>query len=245
MLGELDDDAWRAPSRCDGWSVQDVIAHLVGVNDFWRGSVLAGLAGKPTQVLAKFDPAATPPLLIGPMRSLTPSEVLEQFVASNDRLVGTFADLDDDGWRTLAESPPGHVPVRLLAQHALWDSWVHERDIALPLGLPVPVEADEVTSCLRYAAALSPALAVSAGNSDLGTFAVDAVGPDSSFTVEVGDFVAVCDRTDAEAPCLRGDAVDLAEALSLRAPFPRSAPPEWRQLLVGLATAFDTDLDFA
>ena len=42
------------------------------------------------------------------------------------------------------------------------------------------------------------------------------------------------------APCLRGDAVELVEALSIRAPLPDSAPPEWHELLVGLATAFDT-----
>ena len=30
-LTGLDADAWSAPSRCDGWSVQDVVAHLVSV----------------------------------------------------------------------------------------------------------------------------------------------------------------------------------------------------------------------
>ena len=30
--------------------------------------------------------------------------------------------------------------MRLLASHALWDGWVHERDIALPLGLTPPEE---------------------------------------------------------------------------------------------------------
>ncbi len=43
MLVDLREDDWRSGSRCDAWTVQDVVSHLVGVNVFWRASVLAGL----------------------------------------------------------------------------------------------------------------------------------------------------------------------------------------------------------
>lgn len=244
MLAGLDDDDWSTASRCDGWTVQDVVAHLVGTNAFWARSVAAGLAGTPTRMLSAFDPAATPPLMVDSMRALAPAEVLEQFVASNDAFFGLVAELDEHGWSTLAETPAGHVPIRLLAHHALWDSWVHERDLAVPLGLAPTVEADEVRSCLRYAAALSPALAMSTGDALSGAFAVEASDPTSSFVLEVGESVAVRDAmAPGDAPCLCGDAVALVEALSLRAPLPPSTPPEWRRLLGGLATAFDTELE--
>ncbi|MSO78584.1 MAG: hypothetical protein EXQ79_03155 [Acidimicrobiia bacterium] len=35
IVSEFDDEQCAAPSRCDEWSVQDVIAHLAGVNRFW------------------------------------------------------------------------------------------------------------------------------------------------------------------------------------------------------------------
>jgi hypothetical protein len=58
--------------------------------------------------------------------------------------------------------------------------------------------------------------------------------------MEVGDSVTVGGGHDAATvPCLRGDAVELAEALSLRGPMPKSAPIEWVELLGGLITAFD------
>jgi uncharacterized protein (TIGR03083 family) len=248
LLAALDDDGWRSPSRCDGWTVQDVVAHLVGVNAFWQGSVSAGLAGTPTRLLVGFDPAATPPLMVDPMRSLTPAEVLDQFVSSNDGFLATIADLDEPGWSTLAESPAGHVPIRLLAHHALWDCWIHERDIALPLGSTPAVEPDEVLSSLRYAAAVSPALAITSGRAYGdgfgGVFTVEATDPELRFGLQVGESVAVRDGLAAsDAPCLRGEAVELVEALSLRVPLPASAPPEWRQLLAGLATAFDSELE--
>ncbi len=244
MLARLDEQQWQAASRCAGWSVQDVVAHLIGVNAFWEASVVAGLAGSPTRLLAAFDPAATPPLMVEPMRTLTPDDVLAQFVASNDGFLGAIDGLDERGWSMTAESPAGHVPIRLLASHALWDCWIHERDIARPLGLDPVVHADEVRISLRYAAALSPALALSHAQESTvpasQRFAVEATDPDTDFVLEVGESVALhAGPAVAGSPCLRGGSVSLVEALSLREPLPAATPPEWRVALGGLAATFD------
>lgn len=241
MLAGLGADDWAAPSRCDGWTVQDVVAHLVGVNTFWAASASAGLAGTPTRVLRDFDPAATPQLMVAPMRTLTPAEVLDQFVASNDAFLGAITDLEEPQWSMLAEAPPGHLPLRLLAHHALWDCWIHERDIALPLGSAAAVEVDEVASCLRYVAALGPALAFSSGRVCIGTFAVTASNPDVCFELEIGTSALVREgAASRDAPCLHGESVQLVEALSLRAALPSSAPGEWHAVLENLAIAFAT-----
>jgi uncharacterized protein (TIGR03083 family) len=239
LLAGLSDDQWKSPSRCAEWSIQDVVAHLDGVNAFWHASVAAGLAGSPTRVLAGFDPAATPPLMVAPMRTRTPAEMLDRLVASDDAFLGVLRELDDAGWTTIAETPAGHVSIRLLAHHALWDCWVHERDIALPLGLTPPVEPDEVASSLRYVAAVSPALAMGLATVPAAVLAVEATDPEVAFVLAVDESVAVRDEPPAAAPCLRGTAVDLVEALSLRAPLPASAPAEWRTVLEGLAMVFD------
>lgn len=240
MLAELADHEWMFASRCAGWTVRDVVAHLVGVNSFWHRSVIAGLAGTPTRVLGGFDPATTPPMMVDWMSSLTPHEVLAEFVSTSEAFLGAVAELTDESWAAVAESPAGLVPIRLLAQHALWDCWVHERDIAVPLGILTPGEPDELRSCLQYAAAVSPVLGIGLGRSCEGVYAVDATEPDIRFVLNVAQSVSVGDGTAAaDVPCLRGDAVALIEALSLRGPMPASTPIEWSQLLTGLATAFD------
>jgi uncharacterized protein (TIGR03083 family) len=239
MVVHLGNDEWRAPSRCHQWAIQDVVAHVVGVNAFWTASVLAGLAGSPTRVLTGFDPAATPALMVAAMRELESEQVLDQLVSSNDAFLHVIGDLDDGGWRALAESPAGHVPIRLIAHHALWDCWIHERDIALPLGLTPPAEPDEIRSCLRYVAAVNATFAITSGHRVAKVLALEATDPTLGLVVEVGQCVAVRDGSaPPEAPCLRGDAVALVEALSVRAPLPASTASEWLCLLEGLATAF-------
>jgi uncharacterized protein (TIGR03083 family) len=238
LVAGLTDEQWRTPSRCAGWTVQDVIAHLVGVKDFWRISITAGVKGSPTRFLEGFDPKATPAAMVDGMRSMTPAETLARFVASDTGLCDAVAALDDAGWCATAETPPGDLPVRLLVHHALWDAWVHERDIALPLGLTPEEEADEIVCSLRYAAGLGPAFAV--GGDRAGALVVDVTDPVVRFVVEVGDSVHLhCGATPTGALHLRGDAVVLLEALSVRGQVaPDDVPAEQAWLLDGLASAF-------
>jgi len=240
LLGGLDEEQWAAASRCEGWSVQDVIAHLVSTNQFWAFSIGAGLAGEPTRFLATFDPVATPAELVASVRSQSPADVLERFVATNEAVADVVADLDDDGWSTIGEAPPGHVPLRAVALHALWDSWVHERDVVLPLGLEPVEEPDEIIGCLGYGAALSPAFTVSRGGERQGAISVEATDPDARFVVEVGESVIVrAGDVPDDALRLTGPAVALAEALSFRVPLPCPVADDHQWLLSGLAEAFD------
>jgi uncharacterized protein (TIGR03083 family) len=236
----LDEAQWAAQTRCEGWSVQDVIAHLTSTNQFWTASITAGAAGAPTRVLVDFDPVATPALLVDAVRSWTPEETLRRFRRSNDQLRAAVEALDDAGWSLPAEAPPGHIAIRLVALHALWDAWVHERDIALPLGMDPVVEADEVIGSLVYVAAVAPVFAIANGTARTGALEVVATGPDARFVVEVADRVVVhAGPAPAGAATVTGPAVELLEGLSLRAPFTPGVDEADRWLLTGLADVFD------
>jgi uncharacterized protein (TIGR03083 family) len=241
-LAALDDDQWHTPSRCEGWTAQDVVNHLVVTDGFWLSSIDAGLAGAPSRVLAGFDPKATPAALADAMRALPPEESLAQLVAAADALCAAVEALDERGWSAIAEAPPGHLPVRLLAHHALWDGWVHERDIFLPLGIAPDEEPDEVRSSLRYAAALGPGFALSTTPDARGSLVLEVIGGervvvDVDGSVRVSDGAAVAEG----ALVLRGTAVELLEVLSIRAPMTFEVPPDQRWLVAGLAEVFETD----
>jgi uncharacterized protein (TIGR03083 family) len=241
-LGALDDAQWATPSRCEGWTVQDVIVHLEGTNAFWGYSIGCGLAGEPSQLLATFDPVASPAQMVRDAGSQAPGAVLERFATSCDRLERAFAALDDDGWAAMAEAPPGHLSISLVAHHALWDSWVHERDVLLPLGIVPPAEPDEVVACLRYASALSPAFAVAYGDPRSAILVVESVDPSATVVVRVDATSVTLSDDSGEADgavVLRGGGVELIEALSMRSPMPGEVPSEAEWMLGGLAQVFD------
>jgi hypothetical protein len=220
-----------------------VVAHLIGTNHFWAASIASGLSGEPTRILASFDPVATPARMVESMRDLSPQATFEQLVDSQRVLLDAVEALDDTGWSAIAESPVGHVPIRLLVSHALWDSWVHERDVLVPLDIQPDEEPDEVLACLSYVAALAPAFALSAGGRDTGTLVIDVVDPAAHVVVAVDGRVDVHDGPAPEAAAvLSGNAVDIVEMLSIRARFDQPIADEHRWLVGGLAAVFDAPL---
>ena len=239
LVKSLSHEQLHSPSRCDGWSVRDVIAHVGGVTDFWRMSVEGGKNLAPTQYLAEFDPVSVPDQMVIATRSKSATEILDHFVSSSENFIATLEGLNGDDWLSLAEAPPGYLPIRLVVMHALWDSWIHERDITQPLLLSSPIEPDEVGASLMYAAALSPALGATTGFAARGTYFLHASNPSLRLRVDVDDHVTISPSTSNIDDELRGNAVDLVEALSLRGPLPDSAPPAWRVLLSGLSNAFN------
>ena len=241
VLETLSDEQWACPSRCAGWSSRDVIVHLDSTNSFWTLSTAAGLRGEPTQFLASFDPVASPAQLVAGSRALSSAQVLDRFSASTEALTQLWLSLDNDDWSALAEAPPGHVSVSAVAHHALWDSWIHERDILIPLGLAIVDEPDEVIASLRYVAALGPALAINRGISLVSTMVIDASNPDVSVTVDIGANVEVRNGWTEGALTLQGRATDLVEALSVRRPLEQDVPADASWMLSGLLEQFDIE----
>jgi uncharacterized protein (TIGR03083 family) len=234
-------EQWAAPTRCEGWTAQDVITHLTSTNQFWAFSIGAGRGGQPTRFLATFDPVTSPAQLVDKARGQSTAELLEEFVASNAALAASIDGLSAADWATVvAEAPPGHIPLAGVALHALWDSWVHERDILLPQGLPAVEDADEITGCLTYGAGLGPMFLACAGSTRTGAYVIDGSGPDVRCVVELGTSARVHtgDAPDG-ALQLTGSSVYLLEALSARRPLDAAVDPADAWMLGGLATVFD------
>jgi len=238
-VATFDDEQWAHPSRCAGWTNRDVIVHLDSTNTFWSFSITAGLRGEPTRFLAGFDPVASPAALVAGAPDATDAEVCDRFQSSTDALIELLGSLSDAQWSTVAEAPPGHLSVAAVAHHALWDSWIHERDVLVPLGSVPERHADEIDASLRYVAALAPAFALTRGTAPDGRLTIDVTDPDVSIDVDVTDRVTVRDASGTPGVRLHGDAVELLESLSIRRPLDQELPDSARWLVDGLAVTFD------
>ncbi len=238
VIEGLAEEHWSNASRCEGWSARDVAVHLASTNVFWEASIRSGIAGAPTEMLATFDPVASPARMVAGS-TLSRDEIIESFSTSTESLADLLLDLVATDWEALAEAPPGHVSVSAVAHHALWDSWIHERDILIPLGQRPEVVPDEVTACLRYVAGFTPALSLAGGASQSAGFDVSVSDPDVDFHVAVGAEVLVSTGTSRSDFELTGNSVDLLEALSFRRPFDQEIPHELGWVFAGLGTVFD------
>jgi uncharacterized protein (TIGR03083 family) len=239
VLRSLTPEQWAAQSRCEEWRVQDVVAHLASVDRFWKLMVESAIAGNPTHLLRNFDPKATPAAMVDAVRDDSPQKTLAEFVEASDALCVTIEALDGDAWCAIGESPAGHVTMSTLVHHALWDCWIHERDVMIPLGMVQDEQADEIIASLRYAAGLSPGISLQARAAKTGVVVVDVTRPDARFVVIVDDNVHVGDGdAPADALVLTGDAADVLEALSVRASWRQSIPDEHAWLVSGLADVF-------
>ena len=234
-LATLDEAQWAAPSRCAEWSAQGVVSHLVEVNQFWTYSIRSALAGTPSTLLMNFDPVVNPARSVARMGELSPAEVLARFVETNADLASAMADVTD--WAVLAESPPGHVCASTAMHHALWDSWTHERDVLVPLGITPVLDDGELAACLRYAATLAPAFALMLDPDRSGAFGLATTDPAVRIDVVVDNVVSV--REGERAPTLTGSTLDVLEMLSIRAPLTVQVPAGERWMFTGLATVFD------
>jgi uncharacterized protein (TIGR03083 family) len=148
-VASLDETALATPSRCRGWSVADVLRHCRDV-DSWMQALWAGKAPPFTS----FDARTTPDEFVVADRSTPDTEVRDQYVWSAEQMAAEMEASGRDRWGVLSISPLGIVPWWLSALHIFYDSWVHQRDALLPLGVDVPVEPAEAVPVLTYSLAV-------------------------------------------------------------------------------------------
>ena len=134
-LRTLPDAEWHAATRCTDWDVKDVVSHLVTVDAYWMFAFNAARTDDPpTTLLEHFDPSSGTDVQVAALREVSNAELADRFANGTEALVQMVDGFAPADWDAIGESPLGHLPVRVLFGHAFWDSWLHERDMFVPLG---------------------------------------------------------------------------------------------------------------
>lgn len=120
----LDEAQWASPSLCPGWACRDALIHLTSAE----------------MGFAEWTPSPEPPFDVinaaaRTLRGRSGAEVLAAFEAATARRaeqIGNMSDaeLDRVGW-----TAAGQGPYRRYLEIRVFDSWAHEQDIRVPLGL--------------------------------------------------------------------------------------------------------------
>lgn len=149
LCADLSDADWQVQSLCPAWNVRDVVNHVTSIE-----AVMAGWLPDDTSTPPPFERAGT---FERETAELDNAAFVERVRATYDRrrldLASlTAEDLDRPSWMPTGPGTYG----RFLAIR-VFDFWVHERDIAAPLGrvtddtgVTAEIALAEVESSLGY-----------------------------------------------------------------------------------------------
>jgi uncharacterized protein (TIGR03083 family) len=124
LVGGLSDEQWEAPSRCEGWRVAEVAAHVIGQLTDVTNLRLDGL-GTPEVTKRQVEER----------RGRGPKELAEELTTGGATASAMAGAFDDEAWA--APGPPGVTGTLGFGLEALWfDTYLHADDIRAALGMP-------------------------------------------------------------------------------------------------------------
>ncbi|WP_372697661.1 maleylpyruvate isomerase family mycothiol-dependent enzyme [Arthrobacter sp. JSM 101049] len=124
FLATLPPRQWESPSLCAGWSVRDVVAHVVSYEEHGPVDLLKRLGR------TRFRPQRLNAAALADYRDKSPDELLE-FLRDHVEPQGSTA--------------------RFGGRVGLVDCLIHHQDIRRPLGMPRAVPAERLAAALPFA----------------------------------------------------------------------------------------------
>ncbi|MFE3446245.1 maleylpyruvate isomerase family mycothiol-dependent enzyme [Nocardia sp. NPDC059180] len=143
LVDGLDEHVWRKPTTLPGWTVFDVVAHIVGTEAFLLGEKPpARDRSQPdidvhTLPHVRNETAVFNEIWIQRLRPLTGSALLQRFRDVTERRRKALTEMDNTQWQAQSQSPIGPVSYGRFMRVRLFDCWMHELDIADALGVRV------------------------------------------------------------------------------------------------------------
>ena len=145
---------WDLPSECPGWTVRDVLSHMVGTE--------LSLLGEPAP-----DPLSTPSHVhnevgarnegwVASLRNHTGPEVLAVFRDVTSRRLAQLRSWPTSRFDEVGPSPAGQVPYREFMRVRVMDCWVHEQDIRVATARPGHRQGPAATLAIGRLASAMP-----------------------------------------------------------------------------------------
>jgi uncharacterized protein (TIGR03084 family) len=201
LLAPLDDDGWSRPSRCDGWSVADVVLHLAQTNEMAIGSAQGRFTDaltvltKGVEAAGNVDDGAD--LMVRHERGMPVTALLDRWQRSADTLVAALTSVDP---HERVDWVAGQLSARTLTTTRLAETWIHTDDVADALEVTL-APAERLRHVARLAWRTLPYAFTRAGRALSGPVAFELEGPSGAAWTFVPE--------DDPATTIRGDGVEL------------------------------------
>jgi uncharacterized protein (TIGR03083 family) len=134
-LGDsLGAEEWDLPSECPGWSVRDVLAHMVGT----ESSLLGEESPAPVSAAEHVhnEVGARNEGWVAALRSESGPALVDRFREVTSRRLRDLRSWPSERFDQVGPSPVGKVPYREFMQVRVMDCWVHEQDMRVATARP-------------------------------------------------------------------------------------------------------------
>ncbi len=128
LFGSLTDEQWATPSLCPGWTVRDIMIHLGAIEHMLSGEAPGSMVDS-----LPFDKVAA---WINDVKDLDDGAAFERYRQIIATRRSELADLTQDQLALPSATPVGPGTYDRFMAIRVFDFWVHEQDIRVPLGLP-------------------------------------------------------------------------------------------------------------
>jgi len=220
------------PSRCDGWTVADVLLHLAQTNEMAVASVDGRLFEFVEQAAAGLAPTGSIDAWAGALVDLQradPESSRDRWLTSAEAQSAAFEACDP---AARVQWVAGELAARSLATTRLTESWIHTVDVAVAFG-PPPAPTDRLWHTARLTWRTVPYALGQEGITAAGPVVFDLTAPDGSTwvfgepadgaTTVTGTALDLCtvagQRGSAAGTSLRGTGPDAEAVLRLMRTF--------------------------
>jgi uncharacterized protein (TIGR03083 family) len=137
LVADLTESQWQAATPLPGWSVRDVVAHVIGTE-----SMLQGIAAPDAEVdVSMFkhirnDVGMLNERWVCKLRGVSPGELLEKFRATVAQRRSALRDMSDEAWNEITATPVGPDTYGRFMRVRVFDCWMHNQDIRDALHRP-------------------------------------------------------------------------------------------------------------
>ncbi|WP_027331677.1 maleylpyruvate isomerase family mycothiol-dependent enzyme [Mycolicibacterium tusciae] len=140
LIEELGESQWQTATSLPGWSVHDVISHLVGTESMMQG-VDTPEADIDVSTLehVRNDIGVMNERWVRKLRDLSAAELLEAFRETTAGRRKALSDLPNAQWNDVTFTPAGPDSYGRFMRVRIFDCWMHEHDIRDAIGAPASV----------------------------------------------------------------------------------------------------------
>ena len=163
---------WEHQSRNEEWTVHDTVRHVADAME----RVAAVVNGEPGLGKVDFDPRSTPVAWLINSEGESPEATIDRFASASASLRAGISDRFAAGDHAHDPTVYGTAHWTVNVVHVLWDSWLHERDVLLPLGLPAPSSEEEERLVGMYGLLMALVPSMTFGQSVSSTVQLSGIG---------------------------------------------------------------------